>query len=206
MSAVDQNELRQLDGLELDKTFTDKASGKDVSRPQLELLLSFIRDGDTLVCHSMDRLARNLDDLRKLVLDLTGKGVHVQFVKENLVFTGEDSPMANLLLSVMGAFAQFERELIRERQREGNRPGEEARGLMLVGSGRLARPRLRPCSSGLQPASRRPCSPRSLALLETLYIDTSEEESQARRHEEGNSMGDALSLRDQCANALPTAA
>ena len=119
VSAVDQNELRQLDGLELDKTFTDKASGKDVNRPQLELLLSFIREGDTLVCHSMDRLGRNLDDLRKLVLDLTGRGVHVQFIKESLVFTGEDSPMANLLLSVMGAFAQFERELIRERQREG---------------------------------------------------------------------------------------
>jgi DNA invertase Pin-like site-specific DNA recombinase len=67
----------------------------------------------------MDRLARNLDDLRKIVLDLTKRGVHVRFVKENLTFTGEDSPMANLLLSVMGAFAQFERELIRERQREG---------------------------------------------------------------------------------------
>ncbi len=119
VSAVDQNELRQLDGLELDRMFTDKASGKDVNRPQLELLLSFIREGDTLVCHSMDRLGRNLDDLRRLVLELTGRGVHVQFVKENLLFTGEDSPMANLLLSVMGAFAQFERELIRERQREG---------------------------------------------------------------------------------------
>jgi DNA invertase Pin-like site-specific DNA recombinase len=119
VSAVDQNELRQLDGLDLDKTFTDKASGKDINRPQLELLLSFIREGDTLVCHSMDRLGRNLDDLRKIVLELTGRGVHVQFVKESLVFTGEDSPMANLLLSVMGAFAQFERELIRERQREG---------------------------------------------------------------------------------------
>ena len=119
VSAVDQNELHQLDGLKLDKTFTDKASGKDIHRPQLELLLSFIRDGDTLVCHSMDRLGRNLDDLRKLVLDLTGRGIHVQFIKESLVFTGEDSPMANLLLSVMGAFAQFERELIRERQREG---------------------------------------------------------------------------------------
>lgn len=119
VSAIYQNELRQLDGLKLDKTFNDKASEKDVKRPQLELLLSFIREGDTLVCHSMDRLGRNLDDLRKLVLDLTGRGVHVQFLKENLTFTGEDSPMANLLLSVMGAFAQFERELIRERQREG---------------------------------------------------------------------------------------
>jgi DNA invertase Pin-like site-specific DNA recombinase len=71
------------------------------------------------VVHSMDRLARNLDDLRHIVLTLTKKGVSVQFVKESLTFTGEDSPMANLLLSVMGAFAQFERELIRERQREG---------------------------------------------------------------------------------------
>jgi DNA invertase Pin-like site-specific DNA recombinase len=111
--------VRQLEGLELDKTFTDKASGKDTKRPQLEHLLSFVREGDTVFCHSMDRLARNLDDLRRIVLGLTERSVHVVFVKENLTFTGEDSPMSNLLLSVMGAFAQFERELIRERQREG---------------------------------------------------------------------------------------
>lgn len=67
----------------------------------------------------MDRLARNLDDLRALVQSLTRKGVRVEFVKESLVFTGEDSRMANLMLSVMGAFAEFERSLIRERQREG---------------------------------------------------------------------------------------
>lgn len=81
--------------------------------------MSFCRGGDTLVVHSMDRLARNLDDLRKIVLALTTKGVKVQFVKENLTFTGEDSPMANLLLSMLGAVSQFERELIKERQREG---------------------------------------------------------------------------------------
>jgi DNA invertase Pin-like site-specific DNA recombinase len=119
VSSVDQNEVRQLEGLELDKTFADKASGKDAKRPQLENLLSFVREGDTVFCHSMDRLARNLDDLRRIVLGLTERGVHVVFVKETLTFTGEDSPMSNLLLSVMGAFAQFERELIRERQREG---------------------------------------------------------------------------------------
>jgi DNA invertase Pin-like site-specific DNA recombinase len=119
VSSVDQNEVRQLEGLDLDKTFTDKASGKDAKRPQLEHLLSFVREGDTVFCHSMDRLARNLDDLRRIVLGLTERGVHVVFVKETLTFTGEDSPMSNLLLSVMGAFAQFERELIRERQREG---------------------------------------------------------------------------------------
>ena len=119
VSALDQNEVRQLEGRELDKVFTDKASGKDVKRPQLEAMLSFVREGDTLYCHSMDRLARNLDDLRRIVLGLTKRGVHVSFVKENLMFTGEDSPMANLMLSVMGAFAEFERELLRERQREG---------------------------------------------------------------------------------------
>jgi DNA invertase Pin-like site-specific DNA recombinase len=119
VSSVDQNTERQLDGMTLDKTFTDKASGKDTKRPQLERALEFLREGDTLVVHSMDRLARNLDDLRRVVLGLTKKGVKVQFVKESLTFTGEDSPMANLLLSVMGAFAQFERELIKERQREG---------------------------------------------------------------------------------------
>ena len=67
----------------------------------------------------MDRLARNLDDLRKLVQTLTRRGVRIEFVKEHLTFTGEDSPMAQLMLSVMGAFAEFERALIRERQREG---------------------------------------------------------------------------------------
>lgn len=119
VSTFDQNESRQLEGVRTDRVFLDKASGKDIDRPQLRLLLGFVREGDTVICHSMDRLGRNLDDLRKMVLGLTARGVHVQFVKESLTFTGEDSPMANLLLSVMGAFAQFERELIRERQREG---------------------------------------------------------------------------------------
>ncbi|PZS30761.1 MAG: transposase [Pseudonocardiales bacterium] len=119
VSSFDQNADRQLDGLDLDRVFTDKASGKDAHRPQLAALLAFVRDGDKVIVHSLDRLARNLDDLRRLVHDLTARGVRVQFVKEQLTFTGEDSPMANLLLSVMGAFAEFERALIRERQREG---------------------------------------------------------------------------------------
>jgi len=119
VSTVDQNEARQLDGLELDKTFTDKASGKDIKRPQLQAALDYLRDGDVLVVHSLDRLARNLDDLRRIVSTLTGKGVVVEFVKEHLVFTGEDNAMSQLLLSVMGAFAEFERSLLKERQREG---------------------------------------------------------------------------------------
>ena len=78
-----------------------------------------MREGDTVIVHSMDRLARNLDDLRSIVQTLTKKGVQVQFIKEGLLFTGDDSPMATLMLSVMGAFAEFERSLLRERQREG---------------------------------------------------------------------------------------
>jgi DNA invertase Pin-like site-specific DNA recombinase len=103
----------------LDKVFTDKISGKNVERPQLQVMLDFVREGDVVIVHSMDRLARNLDDLRKLVYMLTSKKVKIEFLKESLAFTGEDSPMSMLLLSVMGAFAEFERSLIRERQKEG---------------------------------------------------------------------------------------
>jgi DNA invertase Pin-like site-specific DNA recombinase len=119
VSTLDQHVDRQLEGIEVDKTFIDKASGKDTRRPQLELLISFARTGDTVIVHSMDRLARNLDDLRRIVHTLTARGVRIEFVKEHLSFTGEDSPMASLMLSVMGAFAEFERALIHERQREG---------------------------------------------------------------------------------------
>jgi DNA invertase Pin-like site-specific DNA recombinase len=119
VSSFDQNPERQLEHVQVDKLFTDKASGKDTQRPELDALLSFVREGDAVVVHSMDRLARNLDDLRRLVQRLTKRGVRIEFVKESLTFTGEDSPLANLMLSVMGAFAEFERALIRERQREG---------------------------------------------------------------------------------------
>lgn len=119
VSSFDQNPERRLDQVQVDRVFTDKASGKDIHRPELDRLLAFVREGDTVVVHSMDRLARNLDDLRRLVQTLTQRGVRIEFVREGLTFTGEDSPMATLLLSVMGAFSEFERALIRERQREG---------------------------------------------------------------------------------------
>jgi DNA invertase Pin-like site-specific DNA recombinase len=119
VSTVDQNTARQLDGVTLDRIFEDKASGKDVKRPQLDACMKHLREGDTLHVHSMDRLCRNLDDLRRIVKDLTGRGVVVKFHKEGLKFTGDDAPMSNLLLSMLGAVAEFERALIRERQREG---------------------------------------------------------------------------------------
>jgi DNA invertase Pin-like site-specific DNA recombinase len=122
VSSLDQNPERQevqLSGLNLHRVFTDKVSGKDTNRPALKELQTYARTGDTVFVHSLDRLARNLDDLRKIVKDFTAQGIGVQFIKESLTFTGDDTPMANLLLSVMGAFAEFERSLIRERQMEG---------------------------------------------------------------------------------------
>jgi len=120
VSTVDQNADRQLDGVELDKVFTDKASGKDTNRPELARALEYVRDGDTLVVHSMDRLARSLVDLRRTVDELTQRGVQVRFVKEGLTFSSDESdPCAVLMLSVMGAVAEFERSMILERQREG---------------------------------------------------------------------------------------
>jgi DNA invertase Pin-like site-specific DNA recombinase len=120
VSTVDQNTTRQLEGVAVDEVFEDKASGKSTAqRPALEAMLKHVRKGDVVLCHSMDRMARNLDDLRRIVLGLTSRGVRVEFTKEGLTFTGEDSALSKLLLSVMGAFAEFERSLILERQREG---------------------------------------------------------------------------------------
>lgn len=122
VSTAEQNverQEKQLDEYSLDEIFIDYASGKDTNRPQLQAALKHLRKGDTLIVQSMDRLARNLMDLRTLVKSLNEKGVEVKFLKESLTFNGDDSPMSNLLLSVMGAFAEFERTLIKERQKEG---------------------------------------------------------------------------------------
>jgi DNA invertase Pin-like site-specific DNA recombinase len=120
VSSLDQNHERQLDGIHLDKVFTDKASARDTNRPQLQTALNHVRAGDTLVVHSMDRLARNVEDMLRLVREMNDRGVSIQFVKENMSFTaGNDDPRSTLMFTMLGAFAQFERSLIKERQREG---------------------------------------------------------------------------------------
>lgn len=126
VSSADQNDARQLDGLALDKVFTDKASGKDTNRPQLMAMLEFVRDGDHIYVHSMDRLSRSLRDLQEVVERLTAKGITIAFVKEGLTFeppaTGADAhktAYSTLMLQLLGAVGQFERALIKERQREG---------------------------------------------------------------------------------------
>jgi len=126
VSSVDQNTVRQLDGVTVDKTFTDRASGKDTNRPQLKAAMEYLRDGDVLVCHSMDRLARNISDLLQTVDLLNRCGVVVEFVKEALVFTGDDSAISKLMLTIMGGVAEFERAMIRERQLEGIAKAKQA--------------------------------------------------------------------------------
>src|SRR5437870_9039516 len=119
VSTLDQSSERQLDGIDLDRTFTDRASGKDTQRPQLTEALKYVRDGDTLIVHSLDRLARNAEDLLRIVRELTARGVSIEFIKNRLTFSGNADPMATLMLAMLAAFAAFERDLIRERQREG---------------------------------------------------------------------------------------
>ncbi|WP_175697569.1 recombinase family protein [Burkholderia ambifaria] len=120
VSTVDQSTERQLEGVDLDKVFTDKASGKDTERPQLQAALDYLRDGDTLMVHSMDRLARNTDDLLRMVRELTERGVTVQFAKDTMTFSADKrNPQQELMMTMLAGFAQFERALIRERQREG---------------------------------------------------------------------------------------
>lgn len=120
VSSVDQNTERQLEGIKLDKVFTDKASGKNTNRPELKAAMEWVRSGDILVVHSMDRLARNVEDMLRIVRELTGKGVSVRFVKENMTFENESSdPRTMLMFTMLSAFSQFERSLIKERQREG---------------------------------------------------------------------------------------
>ena len=123
VSSNNQNTDRQLEGIALEKVFTEKQSGKSSNdRPQLQECLSWIREGDTLHVHSIDRLARNLVDLQNLVTTITTKGVTLKFHKEGLTFTGDsNNPMNKLLLQMLGAVAEFERNLIKERQAEGIR-------------------------------------------------------------------------------------
>ena len=119
VSSLDQNLDRQeLVGVE--KVFEDKASGKDTNRTALNEMIAFVRNGDQVVVHSIDRLARDLRDLQTIILQLNEKGVGIEFLSERLVFSGNnDDAFAKLQLQLMGAFAEFERNIIRKRQAEG---------------------------------------------------------------------------------------
>lgn len=123
VSTREQSTGRQSDGMEslkLDKVFTEKASGKDKNRPELRLCIDYARDGDTLYIYSIDRLARSLSDLKSIIDELVNKGVTVKSIKECQTYTKDKStPFAEMMLNILGAFAEFERNIMLERQAEG---------------------------------------------------------------------------------------
>lgn len=126
VSTEDQNLERQLEALKAagvpsNRIFTDKISGKNTQRPGFEEMMRYLRRGDELYVTSMDRLSRSLQDLLAVTTTLRDRGVVLHFLKERIDLSPDDavSPVSTFMFSMLGAVAQFERELIRERQREG---------------------------------------------------------------------------------------
>lgn len=119
VSTAEQNEARQLEALEkygIEKWFTEKISGKDTNRPELQAMLEFAREGDTIYIHDFSRLARSTKDLLEIVELLNSKGIHLVSNKENI---DTSTPTGKLMLTMIGAIAEFERQNLLERQREG---------------------------------------------------------------------------------------
>ena len=118
VSTTDQSTERQLDGIALDKVFTDTCSGSTMDRPQLRVALEVLRSGDTLWVHSVDRLSRSLVDLLGLMKDLNGRGIAVRFVKDGALYC-DGTAASDLQLGILAVVAQFERARLLERQAEG---------------------------------------------------------------------------------------
>ena len=118
METIEQNTTRQLDGIEVDKIYEDKCSGSNTNRPELQRLLDSMREGDTVIVHDISRLARNLTDLLQLIELINSRGCELKFIKEAITYNREDKNQ-KLMLSIMGAVATFERDMIKERQAEG---------------------------------------------------------------------------------------
>lgn len=120
VSTLDQNLDRQDLG-EVDKVFEEKLSGKSAKdRPALQSMIDYAREGDSVVVYSIDRLARDLRDLQEIISTLNDKGVAISFLSERLTFYADaDDAFAKLQLQMMGAFAEFERNIIRKRQADG---------------------------------------------------------------------------------------
>ncbi|EEA91856.1 recombinase family protein [Pseudovibrio sp. JE062] len=147
ISTMEQNEARQVEalreyGIKADAILVDKASGVTRDRPALSELMTKLREGDEVAVVSMDRLARSLIDLQALVKEITDKGAAIRFLKEGQYFSGDkQDPMATLMLGVLGAVAQFERDIIKQRQSEGIEAAKE-RGVYKGGKPTIDRKRV----------------------------------------------------------------
>lgn len=119
VSTLEQNTESQLQNIEADKVFIEKASAKDLQRPVLQEMIRYVREGDKIIVHRIDRLARNVKDLLNIINIINDKKVSIHFIAENLLFDGNASPMSQLMLTLSATFAEFERNISKERQREG---------------------------------------------------------------------------------------
>lgn len=121
VSTVAQNTERQLAGIDCDREYVEKVSGKDTNRVELQAMLSNLREGDWVNVHELSRLARNTQDLLSIVDEIISKGASIKFHKEGLIFDGSkpDDAFQKLMLTMLGAISTFERDLMLERQREG---------------------------------------------------------------------------------------
>ena len=120
VSTIDQNTERQLLNIPCDREYVDKASGKDMNRQNFKLMMDNLRAGDLVNVHSLDRVGRNTADILELVKQIKAKGCSIKFHKENLIFDGTKTDLySDLMLTILAAFSQFERNIILERQREG---------------------------------------------------------------------------------------
>jgi DNA invertase Pin-like site-specific DNA recombinase len=125
VSTEEQNTDRQLDGIELDKIFTDKKTGSNRDRQGLKDLMLYAREGDVVFIHELSRLSRNIVDVNNIVRELVDKKVAVRFIKENLTFNGNASAVDNYFLNMLASFAQYQREVQKEAQAEGIRKAKE---------------------------------------------------------------------------------
>lgn len=135
VSTLDQHTERQLAGVELDRVFEDKASGKDTNRAGFAAMMDYVRDGDTLHVHEMSRLGRNVLDILSTIEQLTGRGVAIRFHKEGQQADNRTA-MGRAFLAMMATFAALERELMLERQQEGYRAAQAAGRITGRGKGK----------------------------------------------------------------------
>ncbi|EPD6685269.1 recombinase family protein [Cronobacter sakazakii] len=136
VSSIQQNTDRQLEGIALDKVFTEKVSGKNADREQLRAMLDYVREGDVVHCHELSRLGRNVKDLLSIIDTLKEKGVTVMFHKERLTVGAESNAISNMMLNVLSSVAQMEREMMLERQAEGIAAAKAAGRMVGRGKGR----------------------------------------------------------------------